>query len=292
MKRKIFFLFPIFLIILLSLYFLIFRNNINNEDKVINNDKDKIISISKINIAYNNILNIPLYFNNIDNKYTKMDNIEEIVLYNDMFVSTLNLKEITQNNDCFYEDKLYYEYIYKLEIPLKENFHEENLNLKIKLINDSTLITKIGEVNNFINNNYQILDYKEIYITSSYIENNKTISGLVIKSNNDLIINKISLGSPTLNIDTTNILNNFGDNIYNIDLKDYIDNYDYIGKINFNEFKLINNILSLLPIKYEELLYTDEILILINNKYLLEPLKYLKIRNLNEIKGFLNEYYN
>lgn len=292
MKRKIFFLFPIFLIILLSLYFLIFRNNINNEDKVINNDKDKIISISKINIAYNNILNIPLYFNNIDNKYTKMDNIEEIVLYNDMFVSTLNLKEITQNNDCFYEDKLYYEYIYKLEIPLKENFHEENLNLKIKLINDSTLITKIGEVNNFINNNYQILDYKEIYITSSYIENNKTISGLVIKSNNDLIINKISLGSPTLNIDTTNILNNFKDNIYNIDLKDYIDNYDYIGKINFNEFKLINNILSLLPIKYEELLYTDEILILINNKYLLEPLKYLKIRNLNEIKGFLNEYYN
>lgn len=181
-------------------------------------DSFSILSIKK---EYNYVLNdkedmlsIPLFFENKKSFLTSIDQVESISIYNDTKKVKAFLKEIEKTNEIMYKDKKYYEFVFKISFSSLDDMDKplylNDAIFEIKYKNHDTMTYEIGNLNLFIKNDKK---QEGIYITSlsavtNYIKGVETIVGVNLRlynnSGNAINIESIKLYNKHYDFDYLN----------------------------------------------------------------------------------------
>lgn len=258
-------------------------------------DKNYIISVKEgYSIAFDKeaIIEIPLFFTN-ENTLNNRQSIDSVAIVNDKTRIACELLDLSEIGMAEYEGIDYYQFMYKLLIPCKNNLKVDNAKLEINA-NDKAVSIDIGTVTlRYFEN---LGESKEITINSAHVlAKSNTIEGIIIeidsKSSDDVKIKNIEVDSNKAFVDLNNIKPVYKAYNEKDSITDIIDGYNlYTKQPNFSleDFILNDKANVILPIKYlDKLLFTACPIIIeyeingVSDTYVFDDIKYIK--HINQI---------
>lgn len=250
-------------------------------------------------------IDISLYSNQPESKYLKSSKIENVKIYNDTDLYSVKIDEIVStNNSITYQNNIYYEnkLTLTLDVVSEQAISISNAKLLIEYDSDEFFDVEIGNIafsKENINNSLNIHKVQGIVNDFGLYQSLSAIH-LKVSSEYDLIINNISLISPTVNVNYDYLL--LGDELY----YDHTTPAKEIFGSSFNSFICENNSFSkihltkniqkdvIIPLHYSEKELLDSVGLLI--EYTINGIEYIytvnpyKLFNTNDIEYFLHEY--
>lgn len=242
------------------------------------------------------IINVPIFVNEKKCPYLEKDNIKKISVKSGDDYYKVNIITMEQSLQATHEDKEYYGYDLKLELPYETNelliLKECYLNFLYE--NEEEINLMIGSIciyNNFIDVS---LSYSNLKGYTIDYGNSKILKAVMIKLNNDspYTIKKVIPISAYIKVDMDKTVYNKDVNLISVD-----DDYNLIGEsINNCNIYLNGSEYVLLYLKYDEYINSEELGFIIEyeqeeNTYLkvIPPFKFFKTTNSQKIVKYVHD---